>query len=78
MKKSSCYHKLRYKRYLKLIYRCLLGDMYIELTRERIPYKKIIYIYEKTHVIVLKVIIGLEITKLSYIKMLSFDPDTLF
>jgi hypothetical protein len=30
----------------------LLDDMYIELTRKRIPYREIIYVHGKAHVIV--------------------------
>ena len=52
MKGSSCSHKLGYKRYLKLICKCLLDDMYTELTRMRISYKEITCVYEKTHVTV--------------------------
>jgi len=50
IKGRSCYHELRYEGYLKLIYRCLLYDMYIELNRMRIPYGKITYVYGKTHI----------------------------
>ena len=32
MKGSNCSHKIRYKRYFELIYRCLSDDMYTELT----------------------------------------------
>jgi hypothetical protein len=44
--------QLRYARYLELIYRCLLDDMYIELTCMRIIHEEITRIYGKTHVIV--------------------------
>jgi hypothetical protein len=45
-----CYsHKPRYERYLKLIYKCLLDDMYTELSRKKIQYGEIIYIYRKAH-----------------------------
>jgi len=45
-------HKLRYKRYLELICRCLSDFMLNELTRIRIVYGDIIYVYEKAHVTV--------------------------
>jgi hypothetical protein len=48
--------------------------MYTELTHIRIPYGEITYLYEKAHVTVVKVILRLEITNLSYMKMLWFDP----
>ena len=51
MKKSNYSHKLRYERYLKLIYRCLLDDMYTKLTRVRISYEEITCVYEKVHVL---------------------------
>jgi len=41
--------------------------MYTELTGMRITYEEIIYVYEKTHMTVVYVILKLEITKLSYI-----------
>ena len=52
MKRNNCSYKLKYERYLKLICRYLLDDMYIKLTRMRITYEEIIYVYEKTYVIV--------------------------
>jgi len=42
--------------------------MYTELTSMRIPYGEITYVYGKTHVTVVYVILRLEITKLSYIE----------
>jgi hypothetical protein len=48
MKENSCSHKLRYRRYLELIYKRLSNDMNIELTRMRIPYEKITYVYKKS------------------------------
>ena len=44
-----CSYKLKYKRYLKLIYKCLLDDINIELTRKRISNGEIIYVYRKAH-----------------------------
>jgi len=41
--------------------------MYTELTRMRIQYGEITYIYGKAHVTVMKVIFRFNITKLSYI-----------
>ena len=41
-----------YEKNLKLTCRYLLDDMYIELTRIRISYKEITYVYEKTHLTV--------------------------
>ena len=74
MKESSYSHKLGYEEYLELIYRCLLNDMFIELTCIRILYVEITYIYEKTHVTIVYVILGLEITKSFYIKkIICFD-----
>ena len=52
MKDSSCSYKLRYEGYLELICRCLLDNMYTELTYMRISYEKIICIYGKTRVTV--------------------------
>ena len=52
MKGNSFSYKLRYERYLKLICRCLLDNIYTELTYKRILYGEITYVYEKTHVIV--------------------------
>ena len=46
MKENSYSHKLRYDGYLKLIYRCLSDDIYIEL----ILYRKIICVNKKIHV----------------------------
>ena len=51
-KGNRCSNKLRYEGYLKLIYRCLSNDMYVKLTRKRILYGEITYIYGKAHVIV--------------------------
>jgi hypothetical protein len=42
--------------------------MYIEPIRMRIPYGKITYVYKKAHMMVVQVILGLKITKLSYIE----------
>ena len=39
--------------YLKLICRCLSNDMYTKLTRKRILYGDITYVYGKTYVIVM-------------------------
>jgi hypothetical protein len=47
IKGSSCFHKLRYEGYLELICRFLSNDMYTKLTRMRISYEKIIYVYGK-------------------------------
>ena len=41
-----------YEKNLKLTCRYLLDDMYIELTRIRIPYKEITYVYGKAHLTV--------------------------
>jgi hypothetical protein len=49
MKECSCSYKLRYKVYLELIYGCLSLDMYTELTRIRIQYGDITYVYIKAH-----------------------------
>ena len=68
MKGNNCSHKLRYERYLKLIYRCLSNNMYTNLTYIRILYGENIHVYGKTHMIVIDLIIRLEITKLSYIR----------
>jgi hypothetical protein len=46
--------------------------MCIVLTRKRISYREITYVYGKTHMIVIEMIIGLEITKLSYIGSVIF------
>jgi hypothetical protein len=46
--------------------------MCIVLTRKRISYREITYVYGKTHMIVIEMIIGLEITKLSYIESVIF------
>jgi len=48
--KNNCFHKLRYKRYLELIYRCLSHDMCTELTHMRILYGEIICVYIKAHI----------------------------
>ena len=53
IKGKGCSYKLRYEGYLKLICRCLSNNMYTELTRNRIIYGAITYIYEKTHMIVM-------------------------
>jgi hypothetical protein len=42
-----------YKGYLKLIYRSLSDDVYIELTYVRTPYREITYVYGKTHVTIM-------------------------
>jgi len=60
--------KPRYEGYPKLIYKCLLGDMYIEITRMKISYGEVNYVYEKAYVIIIQVILIFTITKLSYIK----------
>ena len=52
-KNNNCFHKLRYKTYLKLICRCLSNDKYIELTLKRISYKNIIYVHRKVHAIII-------------------------
>jgi hypothetical protein len=52
MKESNYSHKLIYEKYPELICRCLLDDMYIELTHKRISYEDITYIYRKIHVII--------------------------
>ena len=39
IKENSCSHKPRYKKYIELIYKCLLDDMYTKLTYKRIPYR---------------------------------------
>jgi hypothetical protein len=52
MKGSSCFYKLRYEGQLKLIYKWLSDEMYVELTRMRILYGDIIYVYGKVHVTV--------------------------
>jgi hypothetical protein len=46
--------------------------MYIELTRMRISYVEITDIYGKAHVTVVQMILGLEITKSSYIENIIF------
>ena len=51
-KGRNCSYKQRYMEYLKLIYKCLLDDMYAELTRKRILYVEIIHVYGNVHVIV--------------------------
>jgi hypothetical protein len=53
MKRSKWSHKLRYEKYLKLIFRYLLHNIYTELICMRIPYGDISYVYEKTHVTVM-------------------------
>ena len=53
MKGNICSHKPKYKGYLELICRCLLDEMYTELTRMKISYKEITYLYKKAHVMVL-------------------------
>ena len=53
MKGSSCSHKLMYERYLELIHRCLLDDMYTKLTHMRILYADIICVYRKAHVTIM-------------------------
>jgi hypothetical protein len=68
MKKNNFSYKLKYERYLKLICRCLSGDIYTELTYKRISYREVTYVYGKAHMIVVQVIIRLEVTKLSYIE----------
>ena len=52
MKRINCSYKLRYEEYLELICKCLSDGIHIELTRMRISYKKIICVYEKTHMMV--------------------------
>jgi hypothetical protein len=52
MKGSNCSHKLRYGEYIKLMCRCLLDDMYNELTRMKISYGEITYVYENAYVII--------------------------
>ena len=52
MKGNNCSYKLRYKKYQKLIYRCLLDDMYTKLTRMINPYGEITCVYEKAHMTV--------------------------
>jgi len=63
IKEKSYFHILRYKIYIKLIYNYLFNDKYIKLACIRIFYREIIYVYEKTLVTVMKVI-------------LSISPDT--
>ena len=41
------FYKLGYKKYIELIYKSLLKDIYTELTSMRIPYREIIYVYVK-------------------------------
>jgi len=53
MKRSKWSHKLRYEKYLKLIFRYLLHNIYIELICMKIPYGDITNVYEKTHVTVM-------------------------
>ena len=38
---------------MELIGRCMIDDMYIKLTRKRILYGEIIYVYKKAFVIVM-------------------------
>ena len=52
MKGSNYFYMSRYKEYLKLIYKCLLNDMYTELAHMRISYREIAYVYVKAHVTV--------------------------
>ena len=53
MKRNNYSHKMRCEESMKLIYIFLLNDMYTELTHMKIQYKKITYVYEKTHVTVM-------------------------
>jgi hypothetical protein len=50
---------LRYKIYIELIYNYLFNDKYIKLACIRIFYREIIYVYEKTLVTVMKVILSI-------------------
>ena len=68
VKRNNYSYKLRYERYLELIYKCLSNNLYTELTHKIIQYGEITYVYGKTHVTVVYVILRLEITKLSYIE----------
>jgi hypothetical protein len=52
IKEVSCFHKLRYERYVELIFKCLLDDMYTELIRMRISYEEITYVYKKAHMMI--------------------------
>ena len=56
IKENSYSHKLRHERYLELIYRYMLDDMYTKLTHMKISYVilrlKITCVYRKAHVIV--------------------------
>jgi len=72
MKGNNCSYKLRYKKYRKLIYRCLLDDMYTKLTHMINPYGEITCVYEKAHMTVVQVIFRLDVTKLSYIESVIF------
>jgi hypothetical protein len=38
--------------YLELIYRCLLEDMYAEMTCKKISFEEIIYVYKNIHLII--------------------------
>jgi hypothetical protein len=49
MKENSCSNKLSYKGYLELICRYLSDDMHTKLTRMRILYGEITYVYKKAH-----------------------------
>jgi hypothetical protein len=53
---------------MKLKCKCLLDDMYTELTHIRILDKEIIYDYGKTCMKIMQMILRLEITKLFYIE----------
>jgi hypothetical protein len=52
MKGSSFSRMSGYKEYLELICGCLSYDIYTKMTRVRIPYRDITYIYGKAHVMV--------------------------
>ena len=52
MKENSCCYKIKYEGYLELICKCLLDDIYTELTCMKISYEKIICVYRKTRVMV--------------------------
>jgi hypothetical protein len=45
-------YKLKYDKYLELVYRCLSNYMYIKTIRMRISYGEITCVYGKSHVIV--------------------------
>jgi hypothetical protein len=44
MKENNGSYKLKHEKYLKLIYRCLLDDIYTELAHKIILYEEITYV----------------------------------